>query len=282
MASKLPAWPIEPWILVPLLVGVGLYLRGWASLRRRHHARLTGWNALAFLGGAATILVALGSPIGDLAHRLLLVHMIQHLLLMMVAPPLIWLGAPLAPSLRGLPGPLGIVVARILSAQIVRRLGSIVGHPITTWSAFVASLWAWHTPALYELALRSHLWHHLEHASLFGVGLLVWWTVSQPWPSRPVWPRWAMIPYLALADLQNTALAAILTFADRVLYPTYGAMPRLWGISALEDQATAGVIMWVPGSIAFLLPLSWLVARQLAPRHAHRPAVPRHGLRPQP
>jgi cytochrome c oxidase assembly factor CtaG len=122
-----------------------------------------------------------------------------------------------------------------------------------------------HTPALYELALRSHAWHHVEHACFVGAGLLFWWPVIQPWPSHPIWPRWTMIPYLALADLQTTALAAALTFADRVIYPTYNAVPRLWGISALEDQATAGVIMWIPGSIAFLIPLGGLVVRQLAP-----------------
>jgi cytochrome c oxidase assembly factor CtaG len=243
---------------------------------------MTVWNALAFLGGVATIFVALASPIDELAGRLLQVHMTQHLLLMMVAPPLIWLGLPLAPMLRGLPRPIALSAVRLSSWRPLRRIGRVVGHPALTWSVFVASLWAWHIPALYELALRSHAWHHVEHACFFGAGLLFWWPVIQPWPSRPVWPAWAMIPYLALADLQNTALSAILTFADRVIYPTYAAVPRLWGISALDDQATAGVIMWIPGSIAFLVPLGWLVARQLAPHPTPRSHESLHGARLEP
>src|SRR5262245_23904742 len=101
MATRLPDWPI-----VLLLVGVGVYTRGWASLRRRGHAGVSGWNAVAFFAGAATMLVAVASPIERLAGLLLQVHMAQHLLLMMVAPPLIWLGLPLAPMLRGLPRPI--------------------------------------------------------------------------------------------------------------------------------------------------------------------------------
>jgi len=264
MPTWLRDWPLDPWILFPLLIAMGLYLRGWTLLRRARHRRITVWTALAFLAGFAAIFVALSSPIDELAGLLLQVHMTQHLLLTMVAPPLIWLGAPLAPTLRGLPQPIAVVAARLLSLRLVRRL-KIVGHPLATWSVFVACLLVWHTPAAYELALGSHAWHHLEHACFFAAGLLFWWPVIQPWPSSPAWPRWTMIPYLVLADLQNTALASVLTFADRVIYPTYSSVPRLWAISALEDQATAGVIMWVPGSIAFLCALAWVIGQQLAP-----------------
>src|SRR5213593_1511745 len=150
MTTWLREWPLDPWILVPLLTGVGLYIRGWESLRRRQHGRASAWNALAFLGGVATIFMALASPIDELADLLLQVHMTQHLLLMMVAPPLIWLSLPLAPVLRGLPPPIAMVVVLLSSRHGVRWLGRIVGHPIVTWSVFMACLWAWHTPALYE------------------------------------------------------------------------------------------------------------------------------------
>src|SRR5262245_10920477 len=282
MIPSLREWPLDPWIAVPLVIALALYVRGWASLRRRQHGRVTTRSALAFLGGVAAIAVALSSPLDDLAGALLQAHMTQHLLLMMVAPPLIWLGLPLAPMLRGLPRPMALSAVRFSSRRALRRIGRILGHSALTWSVFVASLWAWHTPALFELALRSHAWHHVEHACFFGTGLLCWWPVIQLWPSHAVWPGWAMIPYLALADLQNTALSAILTFADRVIYPTYAALPRLWGISALDDQATAGVIMWIPGSIAFLVPLGWLVARQLAPHPAPRPQESLPGARLEP
>ncbi len=279
MTTWLRQSALDPWIVIPLLIALGLYLRGWESLRRRRHGRIIVWNAVAFVGGTSTIFVALASPIDDLAGVLLQVHMTQHLLLMMVAPPLFWLSLPIAPMLRGLPRSIATVVVGLVSRRGIRRVGRIVGHPVVTWGVFMACLWAWHTPALYEMALRSHAWHHVEHACFVGAGLLFWWPVIQPWPSHPIWPRWTMIPYLALADLQNTALGAILTFADRVIYPTYNAVPRLWGISALEDQATAGVIMWIPGSIAFLIPLGWLVTRELAPRQAHRSGESLHDAR---
>jgi cytochrome c oxidase assembly factor CtaG len=93
--------------------------------------------------------------------------------------------------------------------------------------------------------------------------LLFWRPVILRWPASSSWPRWAMIPYLVLADLQNSVLAAILTFSDRVIYPAYEVVPRIWGFSALQDQQIAGVIMWVPGSLAFLLPVVWLVATAL-------------------
>jgi cytochrome c oxidase assembly factor CtaG len=122
---------------------------------------------------------------------------------------------------------------------------------------------------LYELALRFEFWHEVQHFFFLGTGLLFWWPVVQPWPSRLRWPRWAMIPYLLFADIQNTALSAFLIFSERVVYPTYAAVPRLWGISALDDQAAAGAIMWVPGSVIFLIPVGILAVRLLdAPRTA--------------
>ena len=89
--------------------------------------------------------------------------------------------------------------------------------------------------------------------------MLFWWPVIGVWPSQSVWPKWAMIPYLVLADVVNTGLSAVLCFSDHVLYPTYQSVPRLWGISAISDQVTAGAIMWVPGSIVFLAPAVVLI-----------------------
>ena len=121
---------------------------------------------------------------------------------------------------------------------------------------------------MFELALRSELWHAVEHTCFLATALLFWWPVIQPWPSRARWPRWAMIPYLLLADLQNTALSAFLIFCDRVVYPTYATAPRIFGMSALEDQAAAGAIMWVPGSFAFLIPLAVISIRLMSPSRA--------------
>jgi cytochrome c oxidase assembly factor CtaG len=254
----------EPLVLAPVLVAAALYARGFATLNRRMPYRFGAWRMVAFAAGIAVVLLAASPFLDELSHALLQAHMTQHLMLMLVAPPLLWVGAPVAPLLLGLPRPLRRVVARWLGTPALRRLASVLAHPALGWTAFVIAFWAWHVPALYDLALRSDAWHHVEHASFFATALLFWRPVILPWPSRASWPHWAMIPYLVLAEFQNTTLAAILTFSDRVIYPAYESVPRSWGLTALEDQSIAGAIMWVPGSIAFLLPLMWLILTAVA------------------
>ena len=268
------AWTLDPWVVLLLAASAGLYLSGWAQLDPWLRRRLGAWRPAAFLGGLAAIFLALASPLDRFASFLLQLHMTQHLLLMMLAPPLLWLGAPVAPMLRGLPQPVRRLVASWLARPPVRRLARLLGHPVTCWLAFVAAVWVWHVPALYELALRGHGWHHLEHACFFATALLFWWPVVQPWPAQAVWPRWTAIPYLLLADVQNTVLSAFLTFVDRVIYPAYAAAPRLWQISALEDQAAAGAIMWVPGAVAFILIGAWVAYGLLTPRMVAPDAAP--------
>ena len=156
----------------------------------------------------------------------------------------------------------------------------VLAHPSSGGMAgCVIATVAWHVPALYELALHAAFWHHVQHLCFLSTEILFWWPVLQPWPSRPRSPRWAMIPYLRLADIQNTALSATLIFSERLLYPTYMAVPRLWGISALDDQATAGVIMWVPGSLLYLVPMGLLVIRLLDASRTHPKDTTRHCCR---
>jgi len=270
------AWNFEPVVVAPVLAAAALYVRGWRTASRRMPDRFDHRHLAATMAGLASILLALVSPLDALSARLLLAHMTQHLILMTIAPPLLWMGAPVAPLLLGLPRPARRALARALAMSPVRRLSHVLANPVMSWVAFVVAFWVWHVPVLYDLALRSDIWHHIEHACFFVTAGLFWRPVFLPWPARAAWPRWAMIPYLALADVQNSALAAILTFSDRVIYPTYAALPPMWGLSPLEDQAIAGVIMWVPGSLAFLLPVVWLVATTLtAPRPALRHTAPR-------
>ncbi len=270
--AALRSWNIDPWFVVPLCVGAWIYTRGWRQLHRQMPRHFASWRLLAFLSGVGIIFVAIASPLDAFGGLLLHVHMAQHLLLMMVAPPLIWLGQPVVPMLRGMPPPfVKLGLGPFLAWPALRRLGRAVSHPAVCWVAFVAGTWIWHLPALYELALRSPGWHQLEHACFLGTALLFWWPVVQPWPSGPVWPRWTMIPYLVLADVQNTAFSAIFAFAERAIYPVYGTVPRLWGISVLDDQAAAGALMWVPGSVAYVLPIGLLIGEILSPPRQVRP-----------
>jgi len=258
------SWTFEPWIIIPLLLAASIYLRGWWRLHRRLPQRFGVWRLIAFQTGLLTLFLALASPLHPLAELLLQFHMIQHLVLMMVVPPLLLLGAPTLPLLRGLPrSVLQHGLRHVFASTALQRLGRFLTHPLVCLLAFTVSTVAWHVPGLYELALQSELWHDVQHVCFLGTGLLFWWPVVQPWPSRLRWPRWTMIPYLLFADIQNTALSAFLVFSERVLYPTYAAVPRLWGISALDDQAAAGAIMWVPGSVIFLVPVAVIVIRLL-------------------
>ena len=264
--AVLASWSFPPYATALILLTALLYLRGWLALRVAMPTRFTLLRLSSFLAGLAVLEIALASPIDAFDPFLLTDHMIQHMLLMMIVPPLILLGDPEIPLLHGLPRWASQrVVGPIVSSSPVRWLGNGLANPALAWLLLSVAMLGWHVPAAYELALRSPAWHEVEHACFLVTALLFWWPVIQPWPSRARWPRWTMPIYLLLADFVNSALSAFLAFSDRVLYPSYLAVPRLWGISAQTDQAAAGVSMWVIGSFAFLIPAVWLTVELLSP-----------------
>ncbi len=272
--AALASWRFEPLVGGGLLLAGWIYLRGRRSLARSVPERLPPWRAVAFLGGLAVFYVAVASPLDAFADLLLQVHMTQHFLLMMVAPPLLWMGRPALPLLHGLPvafrrdglGP-------FLRWSRLEQARDFLTHPVTCWCVFVGVTWLWHVPALYETALLDPLWHDAEHLSFFFGALLFWFPVLQPWPSRARMSRWVLVPYLVLASLQMTVLSALFVFSDRVFYPVYDGAPRLGGVSALDDQRVAGAILWVPGSLVLLTALMVLVFHLLSPRLV-RPGQP--------
>jgi cytochrome c oxidase assembly factor CtaG len=264
-----------PWVPVcALILTAAIYLRGWLRVSRLAPARLNHWRLFAFFGGLFCLFLATCSPLDTFDSLLLQVHMIQHLLLMMVAPALILLGSPYLPLLLGLPRTVSRdFLGPFLAWRPLKRTGRFLTHPVVAWILYVTSTILWHLPYFYELTLRSPGWHQFEHACFFFTAILFWWPVILPWPSRAQWPRWATIPYLLLADVQNTALSAILSFSDRVIYPYYASIPHFPGMNALSDQSVAGAIMWVPGSIAYLIPAGVIAMSYLSPRrHFEAPA----------
>jgi cytochrome c oxidase assembly factor CtaG len=270
------AW--HPWIGVALLLTALVYLRGWRRLHAQMPERFDGPRLAAFLAGLTVLYLAVASPLDAFAGLLLSVHMIQHLLLTMVVAPLLLLGLPQIPLLRGLPAPFARgALGPFLAAPEVRALGRALSHPVVALLSFVAATWLWHLPALYELALRAPGWHAFEHACFLFTALLFWWPVVAPWPSVPVWPRWAVLPYLLGADLANTALSALFSFSDGVIYPTYATAPRLGGTSALGDQSAAGALMWVLGAVAYLVPAAAIAVRLLSPPLARPGEAPSAG-----
>jgi putative membrane protein len=262
------AWsfPVVPFIGIAVLLV--LYVRGWFAAHRTRPNELPPWRLACFLSGLAALWIALASPIDALDDYLLAAHMIQHFILMSIAPPLIVLGAPTVPLLRGLPRP----VVRLLSWPLFRsgwfhRLGRMVTHPVFAWVAMNVAYLGWHVPAMFELTFRSERIHDFEHLCFFLTSMAFWWVVIAPWPTVARWPRWTVIPYLLGADILNTVLSATLAFAGRVLYPSYAEAPRIMpSLSPLKDQVAAGSEMWVLNSIVMLAPAVLITLQLLTPR----------------
>jgi putative membrane protein len=262
-------WVSPVWLTVAMVLAALLYMRGWLHLRSASVNVIPVWRASSFFLGLFLIWVALGSPIAALDEELLTAHMVQHLLLMTFAPPLILLGAPLMPFLHGLPQQfVQAVVGPLFRWPPVQRLGRALGRPAFCWIAATAALIGWHIPAAFTLALRSEEWHGFEHASFLATGLLFWWPVVQPWPSPPAPPRFSILLYLFLATLPCDILSGFLVFADRVAYPAYLATPRRFAFSVAEDQQCAGALMWTCVTLVYLVPAAILTMKLLAPRCA--------------
>ena len=258
-------WDVPTAVTSTLVAAGGIYVRGWLSLRRTRPKQIPKWRLFSFLGGLFAIFVAVSSSLDTYSETLLFMHMTQHFVLMSVAPPLIVLGSPFVPMLRGLPGP---VVRRIggpilRSASVHSLQGILSGLPFA-WLAMNLAYVGWHIPKAYELALSSENWHNFEHFCFLATSLIFWWPIVQPWPARRRLNSWLLIPYLLTADFVNTGLSAFLCFSGRLLYPSYGVVERPFGIDALKDQVAAGAFMWVFGSLVFLVPAIYLITRLLA------------------
>ena len=264
------AWAWRPAVVLSVGLLAALYLRGWWRLRRIPRTRdaAPAWRLAAYLVGLASLIVALCSPLELLSELSFTAHMIQHQLLIMVAPPLLLLGEPFPLILWALPPRLRRRVGRLVTrpGPVRRVLGVLTWMPVTG-ALYTLVLVGWHYPPAYEAALRQPVLHDIEHLSFFGAAVLFWWPVVNPAPRFRHLTSGVMygarIGYLILATAQNTLLGAVLGLAERVFYPSYAAAPRLlldW--SAVEDQAFGGGVMW-SGSHMFLLAVLVLLHRAM-------------------
>ena len=266
LGSLLRTWSFPPLPFLALSLTVLIYLLGWRVAHRTRPRELPPWRAASFVAGIASLWMAIASPIDALDDFLLVAHMIQHFTLMSIAPPLIVLGAPTVPLLRGLPKVLRPLLRPIFRTRLFHHAGRFVVHPVVAWLLMNIVYLGWHVPAAFELTFRSESIHQLEHACFFIASVAFWWVVLAPWPARRVWPRWTAIPYLLSADILNTVLSATLVFSGRVLYPSYLRAERISSLTPLHDQIAAGAEMWVLNSFVFLLPAVILTVRMLSPR----------------
>ncbi len=241
-------------MLATILVAGAVYAGGLAELSRRGRPGPERWRVACFYGGLLVAFLALASPLDALSHDLFMMHMTQHMLLVLVVAPLVLLGAPVVPLLRGLPPPFRrVVLAPVMRQRWVRRVFRFLASPIPAFVIYTGVFAVWHAPALYDTTLSSDIAHSLQHASFMACALLFWWNVIDPLPYRGNLPEPVKLLYLFVGSLPQAVLGMMLTFADAAWYTPYTEIPRLWGVSARDDQSMGGVIMWVPGSIVYLL-----------------------------
>jgi cytochrome c oxidase assembly factor CtaG len=275
--SAFDSWVFPVPVTLALLLIVCVYWRGWIHLRKVIPHMISVAQFAAFTGGLAALWIAIGSPVNALDHQLLTFHMVQHLLLMAVAPPLVLLGAPIMPLLHGIPQSFVRALGPLFRHSATQWMGGVAIHPAFCLLAASFAVLAWHYPPLFELGLRSHRWHEVEHAFFLITGILFWWPVVQPWPSVARWPRWSIPLYLFLATLPCDALSAFLAFCDRVVYRAYAAGHHHAGMSPLGDQEFAGALMWVNITFIYLAPAVVVTIQLLSPSKLHHSEQVRPG-----
>jgi putative membrane protein len=246
-------WSWDPFVLFGLVLSAEMYVSGIRRLWKRAGADrgVRRWEAGCFAAGWLFLVVALVSPLDALGGILFSAHMAQHEVLMLVAAPLLVLGRPLAVFLWALPPDTRERIGRWTQAPAVAASWRAVTGPLTVWVIHGVAVWIWHLPALFQATLGSDSVHALQHLSFFGSAVLFWWALIHGRYGRMGYG--AAVLYVWATGVHSGVLGALLTFAPSLWYPLYGERTAAWGLSALEDQQLAGLIMWVPAGVVFIL-----------------------------
>ncbi len=258
----LTQWNWEPSIVVGTGVLVGLYLYVIGPLRKRYYPTETikTGQTVAFLLGMSIMFLALVSPLDELGDSYLFsAHMVQHLCLTMVGPPLLLIGTP------------SWLVEPLLRNRAVFLIARFFTYPAIAFFLFNADFWLWHVPPLYNATLENQTIHILEHLTFIIFGVLNWWPIFSPSEKLPRLSLGGQILYIFLGGMPMVALGAGLTFAPP-LYAPYLADPRIWGLSAATDQQLGGLIMWVPVNLAYIVIVSIIFIRWMQRQEAKQVA----------
>ena len=254
----LTQWNWEPSILIGTVVIVGLYLYALGPLRKKYHLaeRVNKWQAFSFLLGLSVMFLALVSPLDELGDSYLFsAHMVQHMFLTIVGPPLLLLGTP------------GWLIEPLLRKSIVFRIARILTFPALAFFMYNFDFWLWHVPPLYNATLENQSIHILEHVTFIVFGVIYWWPVFSPSALLPRLSIGGQVLYLFLSGMPTVALGAGLTFFPP-LYAPYLAAPRIWGLTPATDQQLGGLIMWVPGNMVYIVIMSVLFIRWMQKQEA--------------
>jgi len=265
-------WRFE--VILSLGLFVALHLAGRWRLRRRGGTKLVAtWRTVAYLAGISIVGIALMSPIDALASQYFYMHMIQHLLLVMIAPPLLWIANPMPVAMWGLPAALRREVGGWLKpGATVRRAIRSLTTPGLTWIYFVVVLVGWHDPGAYDAALESDLVHDLEHITFFVTAMLFWWHLigAAPHIHKPL-SRGMRVAYSLSVVPPNMLTGVAISFATRPLYSFYAGIARGGGLTIMQDQMLAGVIMWIPGTMMYMLAALVFLAQILGDEERKEP-----------
>jgi cytochrome c oxidase assembly factor CtaG len=256
------AWRPDPLVVAAVALAAIGYRRGLVALRARARPGPRPREVAAFSAGLAAVVVALASPLEGAAGALFSAHMLQHLLLVLVAAPLLAAGRPALAIGAAFPTRARRAWRRRLARSSARRATDLVLHPVVVWVLGTVTLWAWHLPVLYDAAVRHDLLHAVEHATLLGTALLLWTVVWGRGPRPAAAP--AAVGLLFATALASAALGAVLALAGAPLYDVHATTTAAWGLSPLEDQQLAGATMWVPAGLVYLAVMAGLLASWLS------------------
>ncbi|HET8913166.1 MAG TPA: cytochrome c oxidase assembly protein [Ktedonobacteraceae bacterium] len=254
-------WHWSPSVIIGILLIVGFYLYAVGPWRKRHRPEeeLPSWRPFVFVLGFAIIFLALVSPLDELGDTYLFsAHMVQHLCLTLIAPPLLLLGTP------------AWLLEPVFAYKPLYRIARGLTYPAVAFLLFNFDFWLWHAPPLYNATLENEGIHILEHLTFIILAVINWWPIFSPMPQESKLgrlPLGGQILYLFLSGMPVVALGAGLTFFPP-LYAPYLSVPRIWGISAASDQQLGGLIMWVPGNIVYILIMSVLFIRWMQNQEA--------------
>jgi cytochrome c oxidase assembly factor CtaG len=284
-------WKIE--VIIVLALAGTFYSRGWWQLRKRSQGNAkrvrrarrsrwrlaASWRLVAYWGGLFVIALALLSPIDALGQQLFFMHMVQHLLLIMAAPPLLLIANPLPFILWGLPNRWRKTVGGLMSHALHRNSAFRHGlrsatQPGIIWMVWVIALIGWHDPSLYNAALRYEWVHNLEHLTFFIASMLMWWHLTGAGPR--IHKQFGLLGRIGLVISlipPNMMTGVVLAFAEQGFYSYYEAVPRLWGFDVLMDQQLGGLIMWIPGSMMYIIAALILIGRLLS-QEDRKPILP--------